>query len=111
YPTTKAKFEGAVTAAIDFFEHTFTNNVTLNFTFGVFNEPGGPHGSNDPTPVLNPYTYVQIKAALIRNQDSTSSDEKTAYTHLHNDPTKNGHFYLTTAEAKVLDPSAVGSVD
>src|SRR5262249_35900811 len=86
------------------FEHAFTNNVTIDVTFGWQNLGAGAAAQNSF--FYNTYTYSQIETALMASQ--ASLDDITAYTTLPvSDPTGSGHLYaLTTAEARALGLSA-----
>src|SRR5262245_3396930 len=99
----QSMFQTAVNAVIAYFEHAFTNNVTVDITFGWSNLGGGAAQNGF---FYNTYTYSQIETALISSQ--TSLDDITAYTTLPvNDPSGNGHLYaLTTAQARALGLSA-----
>ena len=103
-PAFQAMFQTAVNAVIEYFEHAFTNNVTIDVTFGWQNLGAGAAAQNSF--FYNTYTYSQIETALMASQ--ASLDDITAYTTLPvSDPTGSGHLYaLTTAEARALGLSA-----
>src|SRR5437867_1544771 len=98
----QAMFQTAVNAAIEYFEHAFTNNVTVDVTFGWQNLGGGFAAQNNF--FYNTYTYSQIKTALINSQGS--ADDITAYTTLPvSDPTGSNLYALTLPEARALGVS------
>jgi hypothetical protein len=97
----QAAFEGAVNAALQFYEHTFTNdNVTINITFAWAPLSGSAAAENQF--YYNTYSYSQIVAAL--KASGQSADDAAAYMTLPvTDPTGSGHTYaLTVAQAKAL---------
>jgi VCBS repeat-containing protein len=97
-PTGEAAFKGAVAAAISFYEQTFTDNVTLNITFGL-KDLGSAHGESAPEDGAD-LSFAQVKEYLLKS--ASSSDDKTAISTLHNDPTNNGTFFISSAEAKAF---------
>jgi hypothetical protein len=77
----------AVQSAVSFFEQNFTNNVTLNITFGWTALGAGVAAQNSF--YYDTYTYSQMKARLTAS--ATSADDSTAYATLPaSDPTPGG---------------------
>jgi len=105
----QAQFMGAVNAAVQFLEHAFTNNITVNVTFAWGALGGGAAAENSF--YYNTYSYSQIKTALTNS--GKSADDLTAYATLPStDPTGTGHSYgLTVAQARALGFAASAPYD
>ena len=99
-----AGFKTAVTAAVDFLEHAFSNPVTINIALGYGEVNGSPLGAGDLGESefnANYYTYSQVKSALAAN--ATSQDDLTAVGALpSSDPTNGGKYFVTNGEQKLL---------
>jgi FG-GAP-like repeat len=94
-------FDGAVNAAVQFYDQEFTNNITVNVTFAWQSLGAGALAENQF--YYNTYSYATIVSALKATQSST--DDIAAYTTLPaNDPTggSGNDFMLTAAQARVL---------
>jgi len=105
-----AGFKTAVQAAVSFFEQTFTNNVTLNITFGWAALGGGAAAENNF--YADTYTYSQMKSLLTVR--AKSPDDMTAYATLPtSDPTPGGNstWALTVGQEKALGISASAPYD
>jgi hypothetical protein len=105
-----AGFKTAVQAAVAFFEQTFTNNVTLNITFGWAALSGNALAENSF--YYNTYTYAQMKSLLTAS--ATSQDDATAYATLPGtDPTPGGNstWALTVGQEKALGISVSAPYD
>jgi hypothetical protein len=94
------QFMGAVNAVVQFYEHAFTNNVTVNITFAW--SPLSGNAAAENSFYYNTYSYATIRNALLATQHS--ADDIAAYTTMPvNDPTGTGHlFALTAAQARNL---------
>ncbi len=81
-----AGFMTAVNSALAFYQHAFTNSVTVNITFAWSALAAGTAAQNNF--FVNSFSYTQIRNALIANQKSP--DDLIAYASLPvNNPT--GH--------------------
>ncbi len=99
-----AGFTAAVNTAVQFFESHFFDPITINISIG-YGEVGGQALSQgalgESLTFLNSYTYAQIRNALIA--DGRSAVDMSAIASLPGvNPTGNGTFWVTTAEAKAL---------
>jgi hypothetical protein len=109
-----AGFIPAVNSAIQFFQSHFTDPIAININVG-FGEVGGqqmlPGALGESITFLNTYTYDQIRNALIA--DARSADDMSAVASLPGvNPTGNGTFWVSLAEARALGLSgASNSVD
>jgi hypothetical protein len=95
-----AQYQTAVNAAIQFLEHAFTNNVTLNLDF-EWSSLGAGVGANNSGPAYS-FSYSQVLNAL--KASAHSADDNAGYGTLPlSDPVGSGSdFAVTQGEAKVL---------
>jgi hypothetical protein len=106
----QAQFDGAVNAAVQFYEHAFTNNVTVNITFAWANLGAGVAAQNSF--FYNTHSYSTTVNAL--RASGRSADDIAAYATLPvGDPTggSGNDFALTTAQARALGFSASAPYD
>ena len=113
-PTLYNEFTGAVTAAIDYYEHEITTNMTIDITFGLGNIGGaGQSGWSYGT-----YTYSQFYSqfqAVLDGPNATAL-QKAAFASLPTtDPTNGtGQFVINSTEEAMLtgdtNAGAVGNV-
>lgn len=99
-----AAFTSTVLSVANWYASTFTDNVTLNLAVG-FGEVGGnamPNGALGASlTYLASTSYRNLVNAL--KVDATSAADKSAVASLPgNDPTGNGHYWVSTAEGKAL---------
>jgi hypothetical protein len=98
-----AQIEGAIQAAVQFYEHAFTNNITVNIDFKFAPLSGSAAAQNNFNGFL--YSYSQVEAAL--KASAKSADDNTAYSTLPGaDPTGGGQFFVPTAAARLLGLSS-----
>jgi len=107
-------FTADVAAAIQYFESHFSNPITLNIDVGYGECAGTTLGSSTLGETnynyTGPYTYSQVKNALVAN--ATTGNDTTAIATLPStDPTNGGTFYLSTAESKALGLMSGSSLD
>ena len=106
----QAQFMAATNAAVQFYEHTFTNNVTVNVTMDY--AALGPNAvAQNSFGLLGFYSYASVKAALASH--STSADDALAIANLPlADPgnATNG-YVLTTSQAQALGLTASVGTD
>jgi hypothetical protein len=100
-----AGFTTAVMAAVRFIEHMFSNNVTLNISFGYGEVDGMPISSGNLSQSYFShgidYSYANLRNALANN--ARSATQLNAVSSLPaTDPTGGGTFRLTPAEADAL---------
>ncbi len=104
-PTLYSEYTGAVTAAIQFFEQNFTNNITVNINFGWGEVAGmgiAAGASGESSASLNTFTYNQVLTALTAT-DTTSAVQTAAVASLPTtDPTNGGTFDVNFAEQLAL---------
>jgi hypothetical protein len=93
-----AQFEAGCLAAIQTFENTFTDNITLNITFKA--NPGTSIFGQSNYFVQGTYSYSSIVGAL--NTHKTTAADTTAVASLTSDPTGGGNFVVNFANAKAL---------
>jgi hypothetical protein len=104
-------YEAAVNTAISFFEQHFTNVnnvvVDLTFSFNSSSSLGGAVGENYSSYLQ--YTYGQVYNAIqtVDGAPSATATQQQAAATLASqlgpaDPTGNGNFWLTTADARAL---------
>jgi hypothetical protein len=92
-------FDGAVNAAVQFYDQEFTNNITVNVTFAWGSLGAGAIAQNQF--YYSTYSYATIVNALKATQ--SSADDVAAYTTLPaNDPTGGNGYMVTAAQARVL---------
>ncbi len=103
-PALYTNLTNAITSAIQFYEASFTNavTVTINFGYGELNGTplsGGALGASSGRYVSVP--YATLRNALISH--ATSADDLNATASVPStDPTNGGVWNLSLAEAKVL---------
>lgn len=105
-----AGFKTAVQAAVSYFEQNFTNNVTLNITFGWAPLSGNALAENSF--YYNTFTYAQMKSLLTAT--AASQDDAAAYASLpSSDPTPGGAstWALTVGQEKALGISVSAPYD
>ena len=101
-----SQIESAINAAVQFYERTISNNITVNIAFG-YGEIGNGQatvGSNalaEAEPIGgSTMSFAALKTALA--QSAASTDDHRALASLTSDPTGGGSFYLPGAEEKAL---------
>jgi hypothetical protein len=114
-----AGFKTAVQAAVQFFDTTFTNNITVNIDFG-WGEVGGANGQPIDAGAIGEsssdffasppfFTYQQIRSALA-TADANSPAVLTAVQSLPTiDPTGGASWVIPIAEEKALGLYTGGS--
>jgi hypothetical protein len=101
-------FKIAVQAAVQFFDTTFTNNITLNIAFGWGEVDGqritGSSVAESSSAYEYPYSYQQVRSALAAGAaDAGSATLSYAVATLPTvDPTHGATFGINTAEEKAL---------
>ena len=112
-PTTlKNEYEGAVAAAVQYYEHTFNNNITVKILFSWGTEDGNAItgntvGQNNATGPTENYTTIDNALAdrvfgLALNGDNYG-DSLTATNSLPaSDPVGSGTYFVSNAQAKAL---------
>ena len=99
-------FQGAVNAAVAFFDRTITNNVSLTIHFGYGEVNGAPIAAGDTAQSFSngeDITYAQLLAGL--SAAATSTEDLSAVYDLPNtDPTtgSGADFYVPYAQAAAL---------
>jgi len=111
YAAEDAKYNGAVTSALNyltnFFDTTFTNNVTINIQVN-FNPTIGVGANNNTNLPLVQTTYANVRSALIA--EGTGSLQQSAYSALPtSDPTGGATCFLRPAYAAALGLSNVST--
>ena len=110
-PALYNEYVGAVQAAVQFYENTFTNAITVSINFGwgeVGGSPTTPGAAIDPgaSGESNTYQYVTTYSALyaaVAATDTTSAVQLAAVASLPaTDPTNGTLFDIATAEAAAL---------
>ena len=101
-----ADFKTAVQAAVQFFDTTFTNNITINIDFGWGEVDGRQMGASSvaesSAAYQYPYTYQQVRNAL-GSADAGSPAVSQAVAELPTiDPTGGARFGIDLAEEKAL---------
>jgi len=96
-------FTATLAAVANFFQSTFSDNVTVNISVGYGkingqNLGGGALGSS--LTYLNSYNYAQVTSAL--SSDRTSNDDFTSVASLPASGPNGGHYWVSTAESKAL---------
>lgn len=99
-------FKSAFASAVQLFETTFTDPVTININVGYGEVNGTSLDSNvagqSLTYLAGPLTYSGVKSTL--STDSASVADTTAVGSLGSaDPTGGGNFVVSTAQAKALN--------
>jgi hypothetical protein len=113
-PTLYNDYVSAAQAAVQFYEDTFTNPVTLNINFGWGEVGGSTIAAGDlaeSSRYTQTYNYAQVLKA-VKATDTTSAVQSAALATLPaTDPTGGGKFSISTAESKVLGlfPAYTGS--
>ena len=97
-------FVADVNAAVQYLESQFVDPITITIAVG-YGEVGGSAlgfgALGESETYLNSYTYAQLTAAM--KADATSPADVTAISSLlATNPTGNGTFWVSTAEAKAL---------
>ena len=99
-----AGFTSGVSAVVQFFQSQFTDPITFNLHVGygdVHGSPLNPGSLGQSYFTLNPYTYTQLKTALLAQ--ATSTDDQIAIGTLPaTDPTGGGQILIAQAEAAAL---------
>ena len=99
-----AGFTSGVSAVVQFFQSQFTDPITFNLHVGygdVHGSPLNPGSLGQSYVFLNPYTYTQLKTALLAQ--ATSTDDQIAIGTLPaTDPTGGGQILIAQAEAAAL---------
>jgi hypothetical protein len=100
-----AAFKTAVAAVVQFFQSRFLDPVTVNINVGygeVDNQLLGSGALGESITNLNPFSYSQIRNALI--SDAKTADDSSVVASLPmSDPISGSHAYcMATAEAKAL---------
>lgn len=100
-----AQLEGAMQAAVQFYEAAFTNNITINVDFQYAPISGNVFAENSFQ--YSTFTYSQIVAALKAN-DTSAVDAEAYLTLPVSDPTggSGDDYALTTAQARALGLSS-----
>jgi hypothetical protein len=103
--TFQNQFKAAVNAAVAFYEHAFTNPITITINLGWGEVDGMPIGNSAAAGsfAVNhvPLTYSQVYAAL--GSRTNTIDTSVAFSSLPaTDPTSGSAFLLTSAEAQAL---------
>ncbi len=101
--TFQAQYQAAVDYVVAFYEHAFTNAVTVSVTFAWNPIASGDAAFNDF--LADSFSYTQIRNALVASQKSP--DDITAYTTLPaNNPTGDGNdvaeYELTLPQERAL---------
>ena len=95
-------FVSTVNAVAQFFENTFSDNVTVNVSVG-FGEVGGQTVTalGESETFLNTYTYSQVRSGLIG--DAKTADDSSAANSLPSaSPLSGATYWVPRAEAKAL---------
>jgi hypothetical protein len=99
-----AAFKATVEQVASFYASLFTDNLTVNLTVG-FGEVGGsamPSGALGASlTYLTSTTYKNLVTAL-KHDMSSSADQSAVSTLPATDPTRFGHYWVSTAEGKAL---------
>ena len=102
-----AEIEGAVQDAVAYYEHAFTNNVTINIDFEFAPLGAGAAAENSFSYLRENYSTVK---QIFNSARATSADQATADASVPTtDPTGGGTFMLPTAYAKMLGLAAANS--
>src|ERR1700738_3109253 len=103
-----AQYQMAVDASVRFFEHAFTNNVSLNLDFEYVALSSGSANNSGPA---DAYSYTSVRSALLAS--AVSADDNTGYGTLPaSDPTgstNTSDFKITQGQAKALGLSFSGA--
>jgi hypothetical protein len=108
-----AAFFASVNAVAQYFDNLFNDPITINITVGYGKINGGalfPGALGESETFFNQYSYAAIRNDLIA--DATSADQISAVNTLPgNDPSPggNGHYWVSTAEAKAIGLSGPSS--
>ncbi|MBR1220160.1 VCBS repeat-containing protein [Bradyrhizobium sp. U87765 SZCCT0131] len=105
----QAVFEAACVTACQYYQHEFTNNVTVNVTFNWSALPAGDLANNNFAGVL--VSYAQLTTAL--KAIGRSPDQIGAYATMPaSDPTGSSQWFVPQAQARLLGlTSATGTDD
>ena len=102
-----AGFKTAVQAAVQFFDTTFSNNISLTIAFG-WGETGGDAvgagaiGQSEANYYENYFTYQQIRSALATADQGSSAVFPAVQSLPIIDPTNGASFVIPIAEEKAL---------
>jgi hypothetical protein len=108
-----AGFVASLNAVVQYLDSHFNNPVTINIHVGygqINGQPLSPGALGQSLTFLNQYSYSAIRTDLIAN--ATSTDQISAVNSLPaTDPTPggNGHYWVSTAEAKAIGLSGASS--
>jgi hypothetical protein len=107
-----AGFVAAIDYVVEYFDHLFTDAITINIDVGYGEVNGQPLGSGalgESITFLNSYNYSTLRGALAG--DAKSADDATAVASLPgSDPISSTHTYwVSTAEQKALGLLAANS--
>jgi FG-GAP-like repeat len=99
-----AGFVASLNAVVQFFDSYFTDPITVNIDVGYGEIDGQqlfPGALGESETFLNEYSYSALRNALIAN--ATSPDQIASVNSLPvSDPTGNGNWWTSTAEAKAI---------
>src|SRR3974390_883478 len=103
--TYAVNIELAIQTAVDFYEQTFSNPITINIDFG-YGEVNGTAITDsshiaESLSIGNDFSYSQVKSALAANAQ-TLIDQVAVAALPGSDPTGGGNFYIARAEQKAL---------
>src|SRR5256885_6524118 len=95
-------FVSTVNAVAQFFQNTYSDNVTVNINVG-YGEIGGQTVTalGQSSTFLNIYNYAQIRSAFITDE-KTTDDSTAANTLPANSPLGGATYWVARAEAKAL---------
>src|ERR1043166_7466834 len=111
--TLPAGFVASLNAVVQYLDSHFNNPVTINIHVGygqINGQPLSPGALGQSLTFFNQYSYSAIRTDLIAN--ATSADQIAAVNSLPaTDPTPggNGHYWVSTAEAKAIGLSGASS--
>ena len=104
-PALYADFTGAVQAAVQYFESTFTNPITVNINFGWGEVDGSaitPGAVGESSSFLFGVNYTTLHNALQADATKSAVRQAAAASLPVSDPTNGALFAISTAEAAVL---------
>lgn len=104
-PTLYTEYTSSVQAAVQYYEDTITNPITLRISFGWGEVGGSPIESGaigESNTYITSYSYSRLLAG-VKATDTASAVQKAAVSTLpSSDPTGGATFNIATAEAKAL---------
>ena len=114
--TLEADYESAVQQAVQFYDTEFTNNVTVNISFGYgfLGDTTTPVASTATAQNIhyqNTFTYAQLLAAVQESDIQTGVQLAAVASLPGTDPTGGGLFEVSTAEQKALGLGNSTSLD